>query len=133
MKTKRIVRMELGSDGKLRTRDPKSGKLVVVEPRFDPKKADSPAAFRPAHDTPKLTKRELSEMRPVIVGARPNVGAIRKRLRLSQSVFAAQFGITLAVLRDWEQGRRKPDAAARAFLKVIEREPDTVRRILQTA
>lgn len=130
MKTKHIVKAVLGADGKLRTNDPKSRRSVVVAPRFDLRRAKAPGAFRADVDTPKLTKRELSEMRPVHVGQGVDVGALRKKLKLSQSVFAAQFGITLAVLRDWEQGRRKPDATARAFLKVIGREPDTVRRIL---
>lgn len=130
MKTKRIVRAVLGVDGKLRTPDPQTGRSVIIVPRFDPRRAKTPAASRPDADTPWLTKRELAEMRPVRVTKDIDVAALRKRLRLSQAVFAAQFGITLAVLRDWEQGRRKPDATARAFLKVIGREPDAVRRAL---
>lgn len=132
MKTKHIVKAVLGADGKLRVTDPKTRRKTIVAPRFDPRRVKSPAAFRPGADVPKLTKREIAEMRPANVDSDIDVGALRKRLNLSQSVFAAQFGITLAVLRDWEQGRRKPDATARAFLKVIEREPETVRRVLQT-
>jgi DNA-binding transcriptional regulator YiaG len=131
MKTKRIVKAVLGIDGKLRTVDPRTGRSVVIVPRFDPRRAKTPAASRPDADTPWLTKRELAEMKPISVARDVDVAALRKRLKLSQSVFAAQFGITLAVLRDWEQGRRRPDATARAFLKVILREPDAVRRALQ--
>ena len=131
LKTGHIVRAVLGADGRLRTTDPKTGRSVVIVPRFDPRRAKSAAASRPDADAPKLTKRELAEMRPVSVKKEIDVAALRKRLKLSQSVFAAQFGITLAVLRDWEQGRRKPDATARAFLKVIGRDPATVRRALQ--
>lgn len=43
---------------------------------------------------------------------------------------AARFGFSLDALRNWEQGRRQPDLSARAFLTVIEREPDAVRRAL---
>jgi DNA-binding transcriptional regulator YiaG len=125
-KTKRIVRAEFGSDGRLR--EVGTGRVIV--PRFDPKRARSAAAAKPDADTPKLTKRELAELRPVDVASEIDVAAIRRKLNLSQSVFASQFGITLAVLRDWEQGRRKPDATARAYLKVVVRQPEVVRRIL---
>ena len=56
--------------------------------------------------------------------------AIRTRLGLSQGEFVARFGFKLDALQNWEQGRRWPDGAARAFLRVIEREPDAVLRAL---
>jgi putative transcriptional regulator len=59
-----------------------------------------------------------------------DVAAIRKQLGLSQGQFAARFGFKLDALQNWEQGRRRPDGAARAFLRVIEREPDAVQRAL---
>lgn len=59
-----------------------------------------------------------------------DVAAIRKRLGLSQGEFAIRFGFKLDALQNWEQGRRRPDGAARAFLRVIEREPAAVRRAL---
>jgi putative transcriptional regulator len=55
---------------------------------------------------------------------------IRWRLRLSQAEFAKTFRIPLGTLRDWEQHRREPDQAARAYLEVIAREPEAVRRAL---
>ncbi len=55
---------------------------------------------------------------------------IRKGLSLSQAEFAAQFRIPLATLKDWEQGRRQPEAAAWAYLQVIEGEAAAVRRAL---
>lgn len=60
----------------------------------------------------------------------PQVSVIRRALRLSQEDFAGAFHIPLGTLRDWEQGRKEPDAAARAYLRVIAREPDTVRKAL---
>jgi putative transcriptional regulator len=60
----------------------------------------------------------------------PQVGVIRRALRLSQEAFAGAYHIPLGTLRDWEQGRKEPDAAARAYLRVIAREPETVRRAL---
>lgn len=59
-----------------------------------------------------------------------DVKAIRKGMGLSQAKFAKRFGFGLDSIRNWEQGRRKPEAAARAFLTVIAREPDAVRRAL---
>jgi len=59
-----------------------------------------------------------------------NVLAIRTRLGLSQGEFATRFGFKLDALQNWEQGRRRPDAAARAFLRVIDREPEAVLRAL---
>ena len=44
--------------------------------------------------------------------------------------FAARFGVALPTLRKWEQGKRRPDGPARVLLRVIEREPDAVRRAL---
>lgn len=55
---------------------------------------------------------------------------IRHRLRLSQEEFAAQFHIPIGTLRDWEQRRKEPDAAAKAYLRVIALAPDVVRKSL---
>ena len=60
----------------------------------------------------------------------PDVAAIRKRLGLSQDRFAKKFGLSPATVRDWEQGRRQPDAPARNFLRVIDYAPETVERAL---
>jgi putative transcriptional regulator len=59
-----------------------------------------------------------------------DVRAVRRKLGMSQRQFAASFGFGLDAVQNWEQGRRRPEGAARAFLKVIEREPDAVRRAL---
>jgi putative transcriptional regulator len=55
---------------------------------------------------------------------------VRTRLLLTQEEFAARYHIPLGTLRDWEQHRSEPDQAARAFLKVIAKEPDIVARAL---
>jgi putative transcriptional regulator len=61
-----------------------------------------------------------------IDGAAIDVAAIRRRLKLSQTRFAAAFGLSAATVRDWEQGRRHPDRTARAVLTVIDRRPEAV-------
>jgi len=60
----------------------------------------------------------------------PRVKIIRRALGLSQDEFATRFQIPVGTVRDWEQGRKQPDAAARAYLRVIAREPDTVSKAL---
>ncbi len=64
------------------------------------------------------------------IPATVDVRAIRKRLGLSQASFSARFGLSLHTLRNWEQGKRTPDPAARAYLKVIEKAPEMVTEIL---
>jgi putative transcriptional regulator len=56
-----------------------------------------------------------------------DVKAIRQGLGLTQASFAARFGLSLHALRNWEQGKRKPDPAARAYLKAIKKAPETVK------
>ncbi|WP_262696025.1 helix-turn-helix domain-containing protein [Kordiimonas aquimaris] len=60
----------------------------------------------------------------------PQAKIIRRALKLNQHEFAAQFHIAIGTLRDWEQNRAEPDGAAKAYLRVIAREPDMVRRAL---
>jgi len=53
----------------------------------------------------------------------PDVRAIRQGLRMSQEKFAVTYRIPLSTLKNWEQGRRHPDAPAAAYLQVISRRP----------
>ncbi len=62
-----------------------------------------------------------------------DVRAIRARLGLSQSAFAARFGFSTGAVRDWEQQRRQPEASARVLLTVIDKEPEAVSRALKVA
>jgi putative transcriptional regulator len=57
--------------------------------------------------------------------------ALRKRLGLDQTEFARRFRIDLDTLRRWERGFGAPDDIARAYLRVIERNPDVVAAALQ--
>jgi putative transcriptional regulator len=78
-------------------------------------------------DNPPLTDAQLARLRPV-----PNPQKIRQQLGLTQREFASQFQIALGTLRDWEQGTRRPDSAAKAYLRVIAAAPEVVREILGT-
>lgn len=61
---------------------------------------------------------------------RVDVRAVRERLGLSQDDFAVEFGLDVATLRNWEQGRSEPDRAARTALWTIATDPDAVRKAL---
>ena len=56
----------------------------------------------------------------------PDVKAIRRSLRMSQDQFAAVYRIPLATVKNWEQGRRQPDAPAAAYLRAIQRRPKEI-------
>ena len=60
------------------------------------------------------------------------VRRVRAGTGLSQSRFAARFGFSAAAVRDWEQGRRTPEASTLCYLRVIECEPQAVQRALAT-
>jgi putative transcriptional regulator len=60
-----------------------------------------------------------------------DVKAIRVRLGLTQQQFAVRFGFSVNTLRHWEQGRRIPEAPTRAYLLVIDREPQAVLKALR--
>jgi putative transcriptional regulator len=79
-------------------------------------------------DARPLTPERLAGMRRT-----PQVRVIRRALGLSQEEFATRFHIPLGTLRDWEQGRKDPDAAARAYLMVIGRNPAAVAEALRPA
>jgi putative transcriptional regulator len=72
-------------------------------------------------DAPSLTEEDLKHMRRV---PRPRI--IRMTLGLTQEEFAERFGLSLATVRDWEQGRTEPDQASQTLLKLIARIPREV-------
>ena len=62
-----------------------------------------------------------------------DVKQIRSRYGLSQNEFAAMLGISVATLRNWEQGRRAPEGPARVLLQVAAKHPDAVWDVVQRA
>lgn len=62
--------------------------------------------------------------------ALPDVRAIRRKLRMSQHEFAATYRIPLPTLKNWEQGRRHPDAPAAAYLQAIAKRPRAISEAL---
>ncbi len=62
-----------------------------------------------------------------------DVKAIRNRLRKSQAEFSLMIGVSVATLRNWEQGRRTPKGPALALLRVVSAVPRAVTRALRGA
>ena len=94
--------------------------------RFDamtPEESHQAALSDP--DAQPMTEEDFARMRRT-----PRAKLLRRALGFSQEEFSAKFHIPLGTLRDWEQGRKEPDAAARAYLIVIGREPEAVGRAL---
>lgn len=58
--------------------------------------------------------------------AEPDVRRIREQYGLTQDKFAQLIGISVATLRNWEQGRRRPEGAARVLLRVAAKHPKAV-------
>lgn len=67
------------------------------------------------------------------VAAGMNVKGIREATGMTQAKFAAAYQIPVGTIRDWEQGRRMPDAPARTLLKLIAADPAVAARVLRTA
>jgi putative transcriptional regulator len=101
-------------------------KALPVEPLTPMSAADIEAAATRDPDAPPLTEADFARMRRV-----PRVKTLRRTLGLTQEEFAARYHIPLGTLRDWEQGRTEPDQPARAYLRVIARNPEGVFRDLQ--
>jgi putative transcriptional regulator len=77
-------------------------------------------------DAQPLTDEAIARMKPV-----PRARTLRRALGLTQEEFAGRYHIPIGTLRDWEQGRSEPDQPARAYLTVIARDPEGVRRALE--
>jgi len=87
--------------------------------------AERRAAALSDPDAQPLTPEDFKRMERV-----PRVSIIRRAFRLTREEFAAQFHIPLDTLRDWEEGGKEPDEAAKSYLWIIAREPETVRKAL---
>ncbi len=77
----------------------------------------------------KIRRGELKPSRVFEVGAQ-DVQQIRAKLGKSQAEFASMIGVSVGTLRNWEQGRRKPEGPARALLQVAATNPRAVVRAL---
>jgi len=74
-------------------------------------------------DLPPMTEEELDKIKAV-----PRVRTIRKVLKLTQAQFSERYGIPVGTLRDWEQGTKEPDTAAKSYIRCIMGDAEGVAR-----
>ena len=134
------VRAKSGSSPHVTQSHPKSERIIsfTLDPNNPPKltrrdvlprtKAESAAAAKSDPDNQPLTEAALKEFKRAVPP--PDAKAIRKATGLSQLEFAWRYGFDVTAVRDWEQGRRTPDRAARVLLAIIKYEPRAVERAL---
>jgi len=61
----------------------------------------------------------------------PNVKEIRQKTNMTQEVFAHSLHIPVSTVRDWEQGRRMPEGAARTLLRMMDTDPRAAIELIQ--
>ena len=93
-------------------------------------------------DIPELTDAQLrraipARLRKRLVQGRfesgEDIAALRGFTGLTQTDFATAIGISVHTLRNWEQGRRKPEGPAVALLRIAARHPRILRENLESA
>jgi putative transcriptional regulator len=116
------------TDGKLVRVLADGTEMMLPDPGPPPRRSDAEieAAALSDPDNPPRTPEREKKLKRV-----PQVAVMRKALGLTQEEFAARFHIPLGTLRDWEQGKSEPDTCARAYLKVIARNPKAVTDALE--
>lgn len=75
-----------------------------------------------------LRTHALEEKDAPVVTAKDLV-RVRKKLNLSRAVFARCLRTNVRTIENWEQGRAKPNAQAALLIRLVERYPDTVKRL----
>ncbi len=76
-------------------------------------------------DAQPSTSEQLERARRIV-----DVRLIREKLGLTQEQFARRFGLSLDLVRGWEDKTSTPDGAALVLLRVIWAEPETVRKVV---
>jgi putative transcriptional regulator len=74
-------------------------------------------------------RRHKVEENPVETISTVELVAIRKKLNMSQTVFARHLRVAEGTLRNWEQGRAEPNKQATLLIKMAGRYPDTIKRL----
>jgi len=69
------------------------------------------------------------DFKPARKGGAGELVALRERLKLSRAVFACYLRTNPRTLENWEQGRARPNAQAALLIRLVERFPDTVKRL----
>jgi DNA-binding transcriptional regulator YiaG len=93
-------------------------------------------------DIPELTDKQFARAIPARVRKRlmlgqfesgEDIAALRRFVGLTQEQFALAMGISVHTLRNWEQGRRRPEGPAIALLRIAARHPRIIRENVESA
>ena len=93
------------------------------------KSNDFDELLQSVHEAGRILRGEAKPSREFVFSP-DDVQAIRKKLKKSQDEFALMIGVSVATLRNWEQGRRQPLGPARALLKIAAENPKAVEKAL---
>jgi DNA-binding transcriptional regulator YiaG len=56
----------------------------------------------------------------------------RENFEMSQSQMAVFLNVSVRTLQNWEQGRRGPTGPAQTLLRIMQKEPEAVKRALHS-
>jgi len=93
-------------------------------------------------EIPELTEAQMARAIPAKVRRRitrgeiesgDDVSTLRRFVGLTQVQFAEAMGISVHTLRNWEQGRRRPEGPAIGLLRIAARHPRIIRENLKSA
>src|SRR5580692_2748068 len=79
-----------------------------------------------AHGRDELTLKTTTLPAPPPPASRAKVVALRKKLKMSQSIFAAALNVSTKLVQSWEQGIRKPDRGDLRLIEILIKQPDIV-------
>ncbi len=123
-----IINAKMRSDGSLvRVLPDGSEQPLPIPPSRPMTDAEIEAAALTDPDAQPMTADQLANAKPVA-----RVKTLRRALSMTQEEFAERFHLSLATVRDWEQGRTQPDQAASTYLEVIARNPKMIMQTLGT-
>ena len=74
-----------------------------------------------------FTDKEMKKLGIVIPEVKidaEDIRMLRKKIRMSQSVFAKLLNVNPSSVRQWEQGKRTPSGATKVLLELLKRNPD---------
>ena len=97
----------------------------ALDAMTDEEDAAITAAAMADPDCPPSTDEQLSKMRRM-----PLVRVLRMDQSLSQTAFAARYGIPVSRIRDWEQHRTTPDLLAAQYLELIRLDPERIAKMV---
>jgi putative transcriptional regulator len=89
------------------------------------KKTDFDDLVRSVRQAGRIRRKKMRPGR-VVTFTPADIRDIRDRLGKSQVEFAMMIGVSVATLRNWEQGRRVPEGPAQALLRVAAQNPEAV-------